>query len=71
MYLDVNTAACGLASTPRYVTSLGGVGSHWVSRGATSIYTPTATGFRVYVNFPGITPAQANTWGWHLNWQAR
>jgi hypothetical protein len=70
IYLDVNTAGCGLASTPLYFTSLGGWGSHWVSRGATAIYGPTATGFRVYVNFPGITPALANEWGWHLNWQA-
>ncbi|MFP2910080.1 S8 family peptidase [Pyxidicoccus sp. 3LFB2] len=71
IYLDVNTAGCGFASTPLYFTSLGGTSSHWTNLGATAIYTPTATGFRVYVNQSGITPAQANALGWHLNWQAR
>ncbi|MCY1014192.1 S8 family peptidase [Pyxidicoccus sp. MSG2] len=70
LYLDVNTAGCGFTSTPLYFTSLGGASSHWTSSGATAIYTPTATGFRVYVRSPGITPAQANAWGWYLNWQA-
>ena len=71
IYLDVNTAGCGFASTPQYVTSIGGATSHWTSFGATAIYSPTATGFRVYVYTPGITPALANAWGWHLNWSAR
>ncbi|MFP2913779.1 S8 family peptidase, partial [Pyxidicoccus sp. 3LFB2] len=55
---------------PLYFTSLGGTSSHWTNLGATAIYTPTATGFRVYLRSPGITPALANQWGWHLNWQA-
>jgi serine protease len=71
IYVDVNTAECGYTATPMYFTSLGGDGNHWMTRGATAIYGPTATGFRVYVNQAGITPAQANAWGWHLNWQAR
>jgi hypothetical protein len=67
----VNTASCGFTSTPLYFTSIGGESGHWASTGATSIYTPTATGFRVYVRYPGITPAVANQYGWHLNWSAR
>ncbi|WP_241759419.1 S8 family peptidase [Pyxidicoccus parkwayensis] len=70
IYLDVNTAACGFASTPLYLTSLGGDAGNWTASGATAIYGATATGFRVYVNYPGITPAAANQYGWHLNWQA-
>jgi hypothetical protein len=70
IYLDVNTSGCGFTSTPLYFSSLGGASGHWVSRGATSIYLPSSTGFRVYVTFPGITPALANQYGWHLNWQA-
>ncbi|WP_305849505.1 zinc-dependent metalloprotease [Pyxidicoccus parkwayensis] len=70
IYLDVNTAACGFGVTPQYLTSLGGASEHWTARGATSIYLPTATGFRVHLQQPGITPALANSRGWHLNWQA-
>jgi serine protease len=70
IFLDVNTATCGFTSTPLYFTSIGGTSYHWLSKGATALYSPTATGFRVYVNLPGITPATANQFGWHLNWQA-
>ncbi|RJS13621.1 protease B [Corallococcus sp. H22C18031201] len=70
IYLDVNSSSCGFGSTPLYFTSLGGDNVHWTALGATSIYNPTATGFRVYINLPGITTNQANAWGWHLNWHA-
>jgi hypothetical protein len=71
IYLDVNTAECGFNETPLYFTSLGGLSNHYVSSGATAIYSPSPTGFRVYVNHEGITPARANNeFGWHLNWQA-
>jgi hypothetical protein len=69
VYVDVNTSACGFASPPLYLTSLGGDSNHWKTKGATSIYSPTATGFRIYVNkSDGITPAQANSYQWHINW---
>jgi hypothetical protein len=72
LYLDVNTSACGYTAVPRYTTSLGGHGYHWRTMGATSIYLPTATGFRVYVfdDTGPVTPADANSKGWHINWQA-
>ncbi|MFY2563064.1 hypothetical protein ACN469_36050 [Corallococcus terminator] len=70
MYLDVNTSHCGFGATPLYFTSLGGLSNHWLGTGATSIYSPSPAGFRVYVYFPGITTTQANAWGWQLNWQA-
>jgi hypothetical protein len=73
IYLDVDTSACGYTAVPRYFTSLGGDSYHWVTTGATSIYWPTATGFRVYVfdNGGPVTPADANARHWHINWQAR
>ncbi|ADO70570.1 S8 family peptidase [Stigmatella aurantiaca] len=71
IYLDVDASACSLSSAPRYLTSLGGLSRHWETTGATSIYSPTPTGFRVYVHFPGITPTLANEYGWHLNWIRR
>ncbi|HLL03629.1 MAG TPA: S8 family peptidase [Myxococcaceae bacterium] len=70
IYLDVDTASCGFSSTPLYFTSLGGVTWHWMAKGATSIYSETPSGFRVYIYYPGMTPTLANQLGWHLNWQA-
>jgi hypothetical protein len=69
--LDVDTTSGKFTATPAYTTSLGGDTSHWATTGATSIYLPTATGFRVYVRYDNggpITPAQANTMKWHINW---
>lgn len=71
IYVDVNTSACGFSATPHYLTSLSGNGYHWKTTGATSVYIPTATGFRVYIaRQEGITPTQANQWQWHINWTA-
>jgi secreted trypsin-like serine protease len=73
LFLDVDTSTCGYSVAPKYFTSFGGNAFHWWTTGATSIYLPTATGFRVYVfdNHGAVTPADANERGWHLNWQAR
>jgi hypothetical protein len=71
IYLDVNTAAAQFSAVPVYVTSIGGTSSHWATTGATSIYQETTTGFRVYVKWSDgspLTPAQANSWQWHINW---
>jgi hypothetical protein len=73
IFVDVDTSSAKLTSTPIYITSLGGAGYHWTTTGATSIYTPTPTGFRVYVRFTvegQISPAFANQNGWHINWIA-
>ena len=71
IYLDVDTRAGKFTTTPKYFTSLGGNSSHWAITGVTSIYTPSPTGFRVYVRWSdgsALTPAQANSLRWHLNW---
>jgi len=70
LYLDVDTSSAGFTETPIYLTSLGGYGGHWATTGATSIYVPKPTGFRVYVRFisGAITPEQANLWKWHVRW---
>ncbi len=77
IFVDVDTTLAGFKTTPIYTTSLGGNGYQWLSSGATSIYTPTPTGFRVYVRWsavssltPALTPAFANQNGWHINWIA-
>ena len=71
VYLDVSTSSAGFTTTPIYLTSIGGNTSHWATTGATSIYFPTATGFRVYVRWVDgspLTPAQANSMGWTISW---
>jgi hypothetical protein len=71
IYLDVDTSAGKFTTTPKYFTSLGGNSSHWATTGVTSIYTPSPTGFRVYVRWSDgnvLTPAQANSLQWHVNW---
>ena len=73
IFVDVNTSVAGFTQTPLYITSLGGNGSHWATTGATSIYQPTPTGFRVYVRWANggeLTPAFANQYRWHINWIA-
>jgi len=74
IFVDVDTSSAQFTSTPIYITSLGGYGNHWSTTGATSIYSPTPTGFRVYVRWDNgglLTPAMANQFGWHINWIAR
>jgi hypothetical protein len=71
IFVDVNTSAAGFSNTPVYVTSLGGNIGHWATTGGSSVYQETPAGFRVYVrwsNSNSITPAQANSWQWHINW---
>ena len=71
IYVDVNTSGGKFTAAPVYVTSIGGSSSHWATTGATSVYFPTATGFRVYVKWSDnspLTPAQANGNQWHINW---
>ena len=69
--IDVNTSSGKFSTTPAYVTSLGGSSSHWATTGGTSVYSPTPTGFRIYVRWADgspLTPANAAAFGWHINW---
>ena len=71
IYTDVNTAAAGFTATPRYFTSLGGTNNQRNAQGISAIYSPTATGFRLYLqgtNGVVATPAQANSAGWYVQW---
>jgi hypothetical protein len=73
IFVDVDTSSAGFTTTPIYITSLGGQGNHWETTGATAIYNPTPTGFRVYLRLAPlrpITPAFANQYRWHINWIA-
>ena len=70
IYIDVNTLACNFTATPMYFTSLAGDNNHWTTTGATSIYSPSASGFRVYVRgiSGAISSAFANSKNWHIQW---
>jgi hypothetical protein len=73
IFVDIDTSSAKFTTTPMYITSLGGNTHHWWTTGATSIYFPTPTGFRVYVRYSTggpLTPAIANEYGWHINWIA-
>ncbi len=71
IYLDVDTTAAGFTATPYYFSSLAGNGWHWATVGATSIYKPTANGFRIYLRYASgqaPTPEFANEKKWHISW---
>jgi hypothetical protein len=70
IYVDIDTSSAQFASTPYYFTSLSGHTNNWMAQGVTSIYLPTATGFRVHVGYRELTAAQANSWGWSMSWIA-
>lgn len=70
--INVSTVGCAFASAPQYFTSIGGVGSHFELIGASAIYSPTPTGFTVYIKKNDgsvLEPADAIAGGWFINWQ--
>jgi Tfp pilus assembly protein PilN len=70
IYVDIDTSSAGFAATPYYFTSLSGHTNNWMAQGVTSIYLPTAKGFRVHVGHQDLTTAQAKNWGWSISWIA-
>ena len=70
--INVSTVGCAFASSPMYFTSIGGLGSHFELIGASAIYSPSATGFTVYIkknDGSSLEPANAVSGGWYINWQ--
>ncbi len=70
IYVDIDTSSAGFSSTPYYFTSLSGHTNNWMAQGVTSIYLPTAKGFRVHVGHRDLIAAQAKEWGWSISWIA-
>lgn len=71
IYIDVDTTSGHFTGTPTYTSSVGGNGNQWTLTGTSAIYSPTPTGFRIYVRWSdghAMTPADAQTWGWYVNW---
>jgi hypothetical protein len=70
IYVDVDTRACGFTAIPVYIANLSCDSSCWQSTGSYP-YARTARGFRIYIKSPWvITPAEANTYRWHIEWAA-
>jgi hypothetical protein len=70
IYVDVATGCNFWGATPRYVTEVAGSSHHWMATGTSEVYSPTATGFRMYLRLSGIKPSEANEWAWSVQWIA-
>jgi hypothetical protein len=74
VYLDVDTRSAKFDSTPKYVISLGGPGGNMyeTSGGASSVYNPTPTSFRVYLKRADSRPLPVQTvidnYKWYVSW---
>lgn len=69
IYTDVDTSACGFATTPKYFTTISGDSNHWTTVGATSIYSASPTGFRIYIwKSGGVSTSYATSKNWRINW---
>ena len=74
IYKDIDTRSAGFSKIPIYVSSLYGNSSHWIVTGATSIYVPTATGFRIYATVPDdsrsyiVSASFAAQYDWRIAW---
>lgn len=68
VYVEIDTSAAGFKETPIYLVNLAGQTSHWTTKGGSSVYSPSPTNFRVYIQQENITAVQANEWGWVVNW---
>jgi hypothetical protein len=69
--LFVDTGIAGFSTTPVYVCSIGGANNHWTTLGGHAVYKPTERGFQVNLRLADgctLTPAQANSHQWHINW---
>ncbi|MDU9050624.1 MAG: hypothetical protein Q3M30_17390 [Candidatus Electrothrix sp. Rat3] len=72
VYVDIDTSAAQFTKNPVYTTAIGGNSHHWETTGASSVYSATATSFRVYVQWSKrdtpLTPEVTNGYKWHINW---
>ena len=73
LYLDVDTTNAGFKTTPVYTVSLTGDSMIFWATGGSAPYSTSPTGFRLYIRLidgTPISPTQANTYNWHINWMA-
>jgi len=70
LYTDVDTSECGFsAQGPRYFASIHGDKNQWRLQGGHNVYSPTATGFRIYVTMDApVLPSVAEANNWTVSW---
>jgi hypothetical protein len=71
IYVDVSTTKGAFTTTPYYFASLHGDSWHWNTTGGTSIYSPTKTGFRIYLRWSdgaALDKTRAQSGKWHVQW---
>ena len=69
--IHVDTTSGTFTVPPVYVTSVGGAGNQFALVGTSAVYSPTATGFDLFVRWAdghAITPADALSGGWYVSW---
>jgi hypothetical protein len=67
----VDTSSAGFSTIPIYVPTILGRDGHWETTGATAIYEPTPTSFRIYLRFAdgrNLSPETARTLNWSVKW---
>ena len=71
-FIDINTDKCKFTEPPKYFTSLIGNGYIETTEGASSIYSPTSSGFRIYlaqdVVHQVITGGFSNAYRFRIKW---
>ncbi|MCK5212105.1 hypothetical protein KAJ89_05370 [Candidatus Parcubacteria bacterium] len=71
VYTVVDTRSSGgtanFSSAPNYFVSIGGISMHFDTSGGYAIYSPSDTGFTIYLK-TAWTEAQAEVWQWTVNW---
>jgi hypothetical protein len=72
LQVDVDTTACGYDTRPLYFPTLHGNSHQWRAMGTSSVFMPTATGFRMIVTDRSgpVTAADANARQWSVAWHA-
>ncbi|MCH7225089.1 hypothetical protein [Haloferula sp. A504] len=74
IFVQVATGLEHLEAAPVYVCSLAGDSQHWVAEGASAIYHPSKSGFRINLRFPPgghkLTAKIACENNWRVTWAA-
>jgi len=66
----VNMGSCGFIKTPTVTSSLEGTSNHWTARGTSSIYSATASSFKVYIYNSNLQTDNAKSWKYNVEWIA-
>ena len=69
LYVDVDSSAGKYPRTPTYVTAVSGHSHHWMVTGAASIYDPSKSSFRMYLDNTQ-SAAFANSFDWKVTFIA-